>query len=359
MSPGAGDASRAALEEFVRRMPKVELHVHLEGTMQPATLLALARRHGVELPARDEAGLREWFRFRDFDHFVTIYLTCSSCVQQPEDFQRLVRDFMAEQQRQNVLWSEVHFTIATHVLNGRNGGEIRQALWEAIREGEPGHGIGVRLIPDMVRDVGPKAAEITLGWALEGRHQGVVALGLTGREALYGNDPFRAHFRDAEAEGLHRVAHAGEHAGPVSVRSALEVCHPERIGHGVRAIEDPELVAELAERRMPLEVCPTSNVCLGVAPSIEEHPFDRLRSAGVAVSVNSDDPPMFGTTLTDEYLRLQKAFGYDARDLSGLALAGLEHSFLEPGEKEKLRGEFKRQFAALGSELLGAPVQLV
>jgi adenosine deaminase len=348
--------SEPALDAFVRAMPKVELHVHLEGTMQPGTLLALARRRGVELPADNEAGLRQWFQFQDFDHFVNIYLTCSRCVQQPEDFQLLVRDFMAEQARQNVLWSEVHFTIATHVLNGRNGGEIQQALWEAIREGERQHGIGVRLIPDMVRDVGPKAAEITLGWAVEGRNSGVVALGLTGREALYGNDPFRSHFRDAKAEGLHRVAHAGEHAGPESVRSALAVCEAERIGHGVRAIEDAALVAELATNRLPIEVCPTSNVCLGVAPSIAEHPFDRLRRAGVAVSVNSDDPPMFGTTLTDEYLRLRDAFGYEATDLAALALAGLEHSFASAAEKERLRGEFRRRFAELGSEFLGAPV---
>ena len=348
----------SGVTEFVRAMPKVELHVHLEGTMQPKTLLALAKRRGVELPADNEAGLREWFQFRDFDHFVNIYLTCSRCVQQPEDFQLLVRDFLAEQARQNVLWSEVHFTIATHVLNGRNGGEIQQALWEAIEEGEKQHGIGMRLIPDMVRDVGPKAAEITLAWAVEGQRRGVVALGLTGREALYGNDPFRAHFRDAKAEGLHRVAHAGEHAGPESVRSALDVCEAERIGHGVRSIEDATLVEELVASRLPIEVCPSSNVCLGVAPSIAEHPFDRLRRAGVAVSVNSDDPPMFSTTLTDEYLRLREAFGYEATDLAQLALAGLEHSFAPEAEKARLRDVFRGRFAELGRELLGVAVEV-
>ena len=124
------------LRQFLLRIPKVELHVHLEGSMLPATLLRLARRHGVELPASDEAGLREWFRFRDFDHFVEIYLTCSRCVKEPEDFQLLVRDFMAEQARQNVVYSEVHFTIATHIAYGRNGQEIQHAIWEAIEEGE-------------------------------------------------------------------------------------------------------------------------------------------------------------------------------------------------------------------------------
>jgi len=324
------------LRQFLLRIPKVELHVHLEGSMQPGTLLRLARRHGIDLPASDEAGLRDWFRFRDFDHFVEIYLTCSRCVKDPEDFQLLVRDFMAEQARQNVVYSEVHFTIATHIAYGRNGQEIQHAIGEAIEEGEQREGVGMRLIPDMVRDVGPKMGDVTLRWAVEGRGRGVVALGLTGREAVYDNEPFRGIFAAAAAEGLRRVAHAGEHAGPASVRSALAVVGAERIGHGVRSIEDPALVEELAARQVPLEICPTSNVRLGIAPSIAEHPFDRLRRAGVAVSVNSDDGPMFNTTLTEEYVRLAEAFGYSAPDMAGLALASLRHSFLPPDEKARM-----------------------
>jgi aminodeoxyfutalosine deaminase len=344
------------LRDFALRIPKVELHVHLEGTMQPATLLRLAKRRGVELPAGDEAGLHDWFRFRDFDHFVNVYLTCSKCVKEPEDFQTLVRDFMAEQARQNVRHSEVHFTIATHVQFGRNAQEIAHALWEAMEEGEKRHGVRMRLIPDMVRDVGPKWGEVTLRWAVENRGRGVVALGLTGREAIHDNEPFRAHFRQAAQEGLHCVAHAGEHAGPASVRSALDVARAERIGHGVRSIEDPGLIAELVRRRVPLEVCVTSNVCLGVAPTVGEHPVDRLRRAGVALSINSDDPPMFNTTLSEEYFRLHEAFGYDAETLGRFALAALEQSFLPAAEKDRLGGEFRGEIAALGGEILGRPL---
>jgi adenosine deaminase len=307
----------------------------------------------VELPARDEAGLHEWFRFSDFDHFVDVYLTCSRCVKEPEDFQLLVRDFMAEQARQNVRYSEVHFTIATHVQYGRNAQEIGQALWEAMEEGEKRHGVRMRLIPDMVRDVGPKWGEVTLAWAVEGRERGCVALGLTGREAIYDNEPFRSHFRLAAQEGLHCVAHAGEHAGPASVRSALDVARAERIGHGVRSIEDASLVAELAERGIPLEVCATSNVFLGVAPTLAEHPFDRLHRAGVRLSINSDDPPMFNTTLTDEYRRLAEAFGYGPEALAGFALASLDHSFLPADDKHRLTGEFVDQIDGLGREIFG------
>src|SRR6185295_831773 len=265
--------------------------------MRPAVLLELARRNGVALPADDEEGLSRWFRFSDFEHFVQVYLTCSKALCTPEDFQLLVSDLLTEQARQNIVYTEAHFTIGTHLTNGVNGDEVLAALDEAIREGEARLGVRLRLIPDIVRNVGPALADRTLEWALAGRGRGVVALGLSGSEARFANDPFREHFATAAREGLHRVAHAGEHAGPESIRSALEVCGAERIGHGVRAVEDGALMAELAERGIPLEVCPSSNVCLGVVPDLAHHPFDRLARAGCRVTVNSDDPAFFDTTL--------------------------------------------------------------
>jgi len=347
-----------SLEAFALRMPKAELHVHLEGSIRPSTLLELARRHRVELPARDVAGLRDWFRFRDFEHFVEIYLAVSSCLRDPEDFRTLALDFLAEQARQNVVYSEVHFTIATHVAAGADGEAVAAALWEAIEEGERRYGVRMRLVPDIVRNV-PAGADATLEWALANRERGVVALGLSGIEAGYANEPFREHFAEAERRGLHRVAHAGEHAGPESIRSALEAVRAERIGHGVRAVEDPALVAELAEHGVPLEVCPISNLRLGVFGSIEAHSFDRLYRAGVRVSVNSDDPPLFSSTLTGEYLALAEAFGYGPGELAGLALAAVRHAFLPAGEAAELEDRFRREAAELGSELLGEPVEPV
>ncbi|HEV7519377.1 MAG TPA: adenosine deaminase [Thermoanaerobaculia bacterium] len=345
-----------SLERFVLRMPKVELHVHLEGAMRPAVLLELARRNGIDLPARDEAGLKRWFRFRDFEQFVKIYLTCSSALRNPEDFELLALDFLAEQAYQKVVYSEVHFTIGTHVAAGRDGEAIRQALAAAMAEGERRYGVEMRLIPDIVRNVGPALADTTLEWALAGRESGVVALGLSGSEARFGNEPFARHFQAAEAAGLHRVAHAGEHAGPESIRSALELCHPERIGHGVRAVEDPGLVAELARRQMPLEVCPGSNVALGVYPTLAAHSFDRLRRAGVPLSVNTDDPAFFGTNLTREYLRLHATWGYGPAELAGFSLAALRQSFLPAERKAEMERDFRARFGSLGQDVFGAPV---
>ena len=347
-----------SLDLFLLRCPKVELHVHLEGAMRPAVLLELARRNGIELPARDEAGLKRWFRFTDFNHFVQIYLACSRALRRPEDFQFLVLDFLAEQATQNVLYTEAHFTIATHLANGAAGGEVLGALAEAIAEGERRYGVTLRLIFDVVRNVGVKPADQTLEWALAGREQGVVvALGLSGSEAQFPNEPFREHFVAAARGGLHRVAHAGEHAGPESIRSVLAVCDAERIGHGVRAVEDPLLMEELRAAQIPLEVCPTSNLCLGVAPDLPSHPFDRLYHAGLALSVNSDDPAFFNTNLTREYLKLHQTFGYTPAELAGLSLAALRQSFLPETEKSALEETFRQQFEVLGRELFGAPVE--
>ena len=346
----------AGLDDFLARMPKVELHVHLEGAIPAGTWLALARRRRVDLPADSEAGLREWFRFRDFEHFVEVYVGLSRCLQHPEDFQLALDGFAAEQARQNVVYTEAHFTIGTHLKHGASASELRDAIAEALVDAERRHGVRVRLIPDVVRNVPFRFADQTLEWALEMKGRGVVALGLSGIEA-YPTGPFREHFRAAAAEGLRRVAHAGEHAGPQSVRDVLADCGAERIGHGVRVLEDSALVRELAEAGTALEVCPTSNVCLGVFPDLAAHPFERLREAGLVVTVNSDDPPLFETTLTDEYRRLAATFGYDAATLAGFALAALRCSFLPPAEREERERDLLRQVAALGEELLGERVE--
>jgi adenosine deaminase len=347
----------SALHQLLARMPKVELHVHLEGSMPPAHLLALARRRGVDLPADSLDGLSRWFQFRDFAHFVQIYVTICRCLRQPEDFQGLVDAVAAEQARQNVVHSELHFTIGTHLMNGQSASELRDAMAEALVAAERRHGVSLRLIPDVVRNVPYKWADRTLEWALEMQGRGVVALGLSGFEETHANDPFVEHFRVAGAAGLRRVAHAGEHAGPDSIRSVRELCGAERIGHGVRAIEDPVLTDELAAEGVPLEVCPTSNVCLGVVPDLASHPFERLRAAGANVTVNSDDPPLFATSITEEYQRLADTFGYDAETCAALSLAALRASFLTEAEKAERELAFRRELTGLGEELLGRPVR--
>jgi adenosine deaminase len=345
------EESAAGLDRFAFEIPKVELHVHLEGSMRPDVLLDLARRNHVSLPAADLAGLREWFRFRDFDHFVEIYLTCSRCLRAPEDFRALTADVLAEQARQNIVYTEAHFTIQTHLGNGADGEAVRQAIADAVAEAERDLGVTLRLIPDIVRNVSVEAADKTIEWALADTTGLVVAVGLAGIENGYPNEPFREHFDAARKAGLKVVAHAGEHGGPESIRSVLKVVGPDRLDHGVRAIEDPALVRELVERQLPLDVCPSSNVCLGVYPDLAGHSFDRLRRAGAAVNVNTDDPPFFDTDLATEYTRLARTFGYGADDLAGFSLAALAASFLPEARKAEMAPEFRRSFAEAAARL--------
>ncbi len=351
----SGAPTPVALERFLAALPKVELHVHLEGTVRPRTLLALARRRGVSLPAATEDGLAEWYRFRDFDHFVEIYLAISACLRHPEDFQLVVDDFLAEQARQNVFYSEAHFTISTHVANGANPGEVAEAMEEAMRAGESRHGARMRLIPDIVRNAPFDRADQTLEWAVEHRDRGVVALGLAGIER-YPSAPFRPHFEAAGAAGLHRVAHAGEQCGAESIRAALADCRPERLGHGIRAIDDAELVARLRDEGVPLEVCPSSNVRLGLVSELSAHPFGALRRAGLELTLGSDDPALFATDLVTEHARVAAAFELAPRDLADLALAGIRHSFLGGAEKERLLAELPQRYDELARLHLGRPL---
>ena len=347
------------LESFVRAIPKVELHVHLEGAMRPSTLLDLAQSNRVPLPATSVEALGDWFRFRDFDQFVEVYLACSRALKRPEDFQRLLDDFAADQERDNVRYTEVHFTVGTHWLWGVAVDEILDAMTETIRAIERDRGIVLRLIPDIVRNVGNQTADPTLDWALEGKKRGVVvALGLTGHEAIHSSEPYAGHFAEAAKQGLHCTAHAGEHAGPESVHSVLDACRAERVGHGVRSIEDEGLIDRLRRSRTPLEVCPTSNLCLKLAPDLAHHPFDRLRRSGLELSVNTDDPALFGTDLSRELLNLSDAFGYSAEELAGLALAAARHAFLPSEDKTRLIAEMRKGIAAAAEQHLGRPLEI-
>lgn len=339
-------ASAQTLERFVQRLPKAELHVHLEGSMRPQLLLDLARRRGVTLPADDAAGLERWFRFRDFEHFLEIYLTCSRCLREPEDFERLLLDFARTQAEQNVVYSEVHFTISTHVANGADGDEVAHALGEALVVAERALGVVIRLVPDIVRNIAPEAADVTVEWALAHRDRGVVALGMGGMEGSP-VAPFGEHFAAARAAGLRTTAHAGEQRGPESIRETLEVCRPERVGHGISAATDSGLLADLADRGIPLEVCPTSNVRLGYAASLEAHPFETIRRAGVEVSINSDDPPLFGTSLVAEYCAVARAFGYSHAELAALARGAFGQAFVSEDDRRDYLARFDRHVEAL------------
>jgi len=329
-------------------MPKVELHVHLEGSIRPETLLDLAARNGVRLPARSGEELREWYAFESFDHFIEVYVAAAGCIRTPDDVERITADFLAGQAEQNVLHSEVTYTASTQrMLSGMPLDDQLAAINRAREAAHREHGVTMSLTIDYPRNLDPDEFVGVAEWAVENMSRGITALGLGGPEAGYPSERFRRAFEVAREAGLPSVPHAGETGGPESIRGALRDLNAVRIGHGVRCLEDPDLVAELRERRIPLEVCPTSNVCLKVVPSFQAHPLPRLLDEGLYVTLNSDDPPMFGTTLTDEYLKSANAFGLGAAEVEDLVLKAAEAALLAETEKKDLVDRVQRGFAEL------------
>jgi adenosine deaminase len=340
-----------SLEQFIQLMPKVELHVHLEGSIRPATLLALAERNHVPLPADSVEGLEAWYQFSDFNHFLEVYFAICNCLRTPQDFELITAEFLRGQEAQNIRHSEVIFTPYTHhehvSMDDQLAAINRVRAW-AAEELE----VTMTLVPDIARNVRPVEHSLEVAsWAVANQDKGIIALGLGGLEI--GNPPelFSEAFALAHEAGLPSLPHAGETEGPASIRGALDALHAVRIGHGVRCLEDPGLVDELRERQIPLDVCPISNVCLGVTPSLEAHPLPRLLQEGLYVTINSDDPPMFNTTLTGEYLRICETFNLGLAQIKRLVLNGVHASLLPLPERKKLQAEFLADFAELDYRL--------
>jgi aminodeoxyfutalosine deaminase len=294
--------------------------VHLEGTVQPETLLAIAKRNGETLPADTVEGLRDLYRFRNFDHFIEVWILTTNCLRREADFRQVVVDYAAEAKRHGAIYLEAIFSPIERTWRGVSWDEILSGYCDGAQEARELHAVEVRLTPDITRSAPLEDALTLVRHAARYRERGIVAVGL-GEEALYGPEPFAPAFYAARERGLGSVPHAGEVVGPSSIRAALDALQPDRIRHGIRAMEDPELVRELADRGLVLDVTPISNLRTGAVSSLDEHPLPRLVEAGVRCSVSTDDPAMFDTDLTREY-DATEAMGLDPRLLYENAVAG-------------------------------------
>jgi aminodeoxyfutalosine deaminase len=281
--------------------PKIELHVHLEATVTPATLLEVARRNRYALPVDTEEDLRALYRYRDFDHFIEVWILTTNAFRRAEDFHRIVVDYAVQASAHGAVYVEGIFSPIERAWRGVGWDEMFAGYCDGVQAAREQHGIEVRLTPDITRGASIDWAMEAVRYAARYRDRGVVGVGLGGEEALYPPEPFAPVFRAAKDAGLGSVPHAGEVVGPASVWGALDALQPDRIRHGVRAVEDPELVRELARRGTVLDVCPTSNLRTGVVRSLAEHPLPNLIAAGVRCSVSTDDPQMFDTDLSREY----------------------------------------------------------
>ncbi len=345
---------------FVGAMPKAEVHVHLEGSIRPQTLLLLAKRHERMdlLPVDDLDAIQRWFTFTDFPHFIQIYLTISQLLSTPEDFATIVYACGEEMAVQNIRYRELTVTPFTHTHLQKKGLAF-DALLDGLESGraqaQRDFGVEMRWVFDVPRNVSfrpdtdsydPFPADETLRQAIAGMARGVVGFGLGGFEVGAPPEPFAHAFRAARDAGLLSVPHAGETVGASSVWGAINALGADRIGHGVRAVEDPALLQFLKDRQIPLEINPTSNVCLHVYRRAAEHPFPHLDRMGLLVTVNSDDPPLFNTSLTQEYELLAREFGYGRADLARIGRNAFQVCGAPPDLRRALLDEFDGWAAA-------------
>ena len=325
---------------FELLLPKAELHVHHVGSASMRTVAELAERHaGSTNVPTDDAGLAEFFTFTDFAHFIEVYLSVVDLLRTPEDLWTLTYDVATDLAAQNVRYVELTCTPYTSIAVGIPAEAYVEALEDARRRAEADHGIAMRWIFDVPGESGVPAADVTLDTALRLQPDGLIGFGLGGPEIGVPRPQFKPHFDAARAAGLHSLPHAGESTGPETIWDALRSLGAERIGHGIAAAQDPELMAYLAEHDIALEVCPTSNVCTRSVPSLEDHPLPELVAAGVPVTINSDDPPMFSTTLVHEYEVARRLLGLDDAGVADLARASVRYSFAPDDVKTSLLAE--------------------
>ena len=330
------------LAQRLRAMPKAEIHVHIEGATDAATFYQLAQRNHVELPVKSLQDWQAFFEFRDFPHFIEVYGTAVQCLQTPEDYALMIERFYQHQFEENIRYTEA-FLSASFLAQKFETEEILQAIAAGQSAGKAKYPCQVQLIPDIARQL-PDLQHQVLEMALAGKERGIfIGLGIGGMEIGHPPEPFADTYTEARRQGLRLVAHAGEAVGPESIWGALNALKVERIGHGIRCLEDVELVEYLRQQQIPLEVSPQSNYCLGVVERDRRHPIRQMMDAGLYCTVNSDDPAMFSTSLTNEYLTLASQ-GFSWEELWRLNVNTLEATFL--GDVEK--GGYGREWEPFG-----------
>ncbi len=322
---------------WFERIPKVELHLHLEGAIPYDALWTLVQKYGGEDTVPSKEALQRRFLYKDFPHFIETWVWKNQFLREYEDFTFITEAVARDLAAQNIRYAEVFYSPPDFMRHGLE----TQRLTEAIRKGLAAvEGIEVALVADLVRDFGPEKGERTLSEVNEVKALGVVGVGIGGSEQDFPPEAFEAVFAKARQLGFRTSAHAGEAAGPASVWGAIHSLKVDRIGHGTRAIEDAALVDYLVAHQIPLEMCPLSNVRTGTVASYTQHPVRRYFEQGIAFSINTDDPKMFGNSLAEEYALLVERHGFTREEIKALILKSIETSWMPAGNKQLMAKSF-------------------
>lgn len=317
-----------------RAIPKVELHLHLEGAAPPALVRELGAAQGIDLSGLFDA--EGAYNSNDFTSFLRAYEQVSTVFSAPDHYRALTEAVLAECAGHGVIYAEIFLSPTALGYDSGRWREMLAAIEAGADAAEAAHGVVCRLIPVAIRHHDPALSATLAGALLEAPRGRMAGFGLAGDERMHAPADYAAAFAAMREAGFRLTAHAGEFGGPDSVRAALDDLGVERVGHGVRAAEDDALVARIAEEGVTLECCPGSNVALGVYPSLAAHPFDRLRRAGARVTVSTDDPPFFHTTMSREYAALAATFGHGVEDFRGFARDALSAAFCDEATRAKL-----------------------
>ncbi|MFP3914481.1 MAG: adenosine deaminase [Actinomycetota bacterium] len=329
------------LSQLARSLPKAELHLHIEGTLEPEMMFEMARRNGLELPYPDVESVRKAYRFTDLQSFLDIYYQGGGVLQTRDDFTELMAAYLGRAAADGVVHAEIFFDPQAHTHRGVGFEVFMPAFRDAMADARRVHGMTASLILCFLRHLPPEDAVRTIT-AAEDHLEGVVAVGLDSSEVGFPPEPFAEAYEIARRLGLRAVAHVGEEGPPEYIRGALDILGTERVDHGVRCVEDPGLVERLRHEQIPLTVCPLSNVALNVVDRLDDHPLPRLLDEDLMVTLNSDDPAYFGGYVGDNYASCAEAFGWGPEDLASLAANSVHASFLPAGEKEAHLGAIRK-----------------
>lgn len=339
--------------ELLRRLPKAELHCHLDGSVRPQTLLDLAREIGVTMPRDDPAALREFMTVRDarnLEDYLARFTVTLSVMQRADALERIAFELAEDAHRDGVLYLETRFAPVLNIREGLQPQDVVAAVIRGLERAERQFGIVGRVIVTALRDLDPKVSLVMAELAVAFRGKGVVGFDLAGNEAGHPASRHAESFEYARAHDLACTCHAGEGDGADSVREALHSCCAHRVGHGTRLFEDPSLMDYVNDRRIPIEICLTSNVQTRAAASYATHPLRRYYDEGISVTLNTDNRLMSATTLTDEYAHAAAALGFNLSELARIAMNGFENAFLPHADRAKLVARATKAFAALQTE---------
>jgi adenosine deaminase len=335
------------IEQFITEIPKVELHLHLEGAIPIETLFNLIQRQGREPSIKTFDDLRKKLTYTDFAHFIEVWTWKNTFIKEEKDFEEIAYQVLGDLSQQNVKYVEAFYSPGDYWRQGLSVQGITECLIKGKERAYRDFGIQSELIIDLIRDHGPERSMQYLEEVTDYLGKGVIGIGLGGSENSFPADSYASVYQEARKRGFRLTAHAGEVAGANSIWAVVKKLGVERIGHGVRAYEDPQLISLLKERQIPLEICVVSNVKTGACKSVEAHPIKRYFQQGLMVTVNSDDPTMFNTSISQEYLELVQKLGFTVNDLKRLSMNGVDASFMSVADKKLMKSQFEKEWEHL------------